>query len=502
MHRAVGAQRAGVRRAPPPKSPRGRWHSARPACHARPQRAVMEGVGVGEDRSGIPPLWLLPRGGGEAGQSSLEGDARPCAPIYSRRRAGGAGSPAAAAAARRAQSRAERAAARRSVRKEPATKFACVPASGRAEAPPPCAAARFSYSMEPGNFYEADSRPPMSSSSSGHPHHPHQRHLHQQPLSASSPVAAHPQQQQQQQHAAHQPGPYGYLAAASELQPDICEHENSIDLSAYIDPGAFNDEFLADLFQHSKQQERAAKAGLECGGGGGGAGMPGGGFPQGGGGGGALYGYADKLESSAAYERLGAGGPPPLPSLRPLLIKQEPHEDEEAGALAALYPPPPANCSHLQYQVAHCAQTTVHLQPGGQPTPPPTPAPSPHSGGGGGGAHHQQHPHHHHHPPPHHHHHRLHADASAPSGKSKKSLDKNSSEYRVRRERNNIAVRKSRDKAKQRNAETQQKVLELSSDNERLRKRVEQLSRELETLRGIFRQLPESSLVKAMGSCS
>ncbi|KAG3255792.1 CCAAT/enhancer binding protein alpha [Ictidomys tridecemlineatus] len=68
--------------------------------------------------------------------------------------------------------------------------------------------------------------------------------------------------------------------------------------------------------------------------------------------------------------------------------------------------------------------------------------------------------------------------------------------------RNNIAVRKSRDKAKQRNVETQQKVLELTSDNDRLRKRVEQLSRELDTLRGIFRQLPESSLVKAMGNCA
>ncbi|XP_070808864.1 CCAAT/enhancer-binding protein alpha [Pituophis catenifer annectens] len=320
--------------------------------------------------------------------------------------------------------------------------------------------------MEPGNFYEADARPPMPSAFHSHPQQ------HRPPVSAA---------------AAHLPstalgfappaGPFGYLAA-SEL-PEICEHENSIDLSAYIDPGAFNDEFLADLFQHSKQQqqqERAAKAGLECGG----AGMPGAGFPPGGA---ALYCYADKLEGSA-YERLGQGGPPPppLPGLRPLLIKQEPHEEEEAAALAALYPPPPAGppCSHLQYQAAHCAQTTVHLQPGGQPTPPPTPAPSPHGP----------------HPP-----HRLHA-AAAPSAKSKKALDKGSSEYRVRRERNNIAVRKSRDKAKQRNAETQQKVLELSNDNERLRKRVEQLSRELDTLRGIFRQLPESSLVKAMGSCS
>ncbi|XP_004704969.1 CCAAT/enhancer-binding protein alpha, partial [Echinops telfairi] len=91
---------------------------------------------------------------------------------------------------------------------------------------------------------------------------------------------------------------------------------------------------------------------------------------------------------------------------------------------------------------------------------------------------------------------------SVGAGKAKKSVDKNSNEYRVRRERNNIAVRKSRDKAKQRNVETQQKVLELTSDNDRLRKRVEQLSRELDTLRGIFRQLPESSLVKAMGNCA
>lgn len=193
-------------------------------------------------------------------------------------------------------------------------------------------------------------------------------------------------------------------------------------------------------------------------------------------------------------------------------------EDEAKQlALAGLFPyqppppPPPPHphaspahlaAPHLQFQIAHCGQTTMHLQPG-HPTPPPTPVPSPHpapamgaaglqgpggslkglagphpdlrTGGGGGGA---------------------------GAGKAKKSVDKNSNEYRVRRERNNIAVRKSRDKAKQRNVETQQKVLELTSDNDRLRKRVEQLSRELDTLRGIFRQLPESSLVKAMGNCA
>jgi len=78
------------------------------------------------------------------------------------------------------------------------------------------------------------------------------------------------------------------------------------------------------------------------------------------------------------------------------------------------------------------------------------------------------------------------------SGKAKKRLDKDSDEYRVRRERNNLAVRKSRDKAKVRNMETQHKVLELAAENDRLQKRVEQLSRELSTLR---------NLLSATGQC-
>ncbi|XP_069099750.1 CCAAT/enhancer-binding protein beta [Pleurodeles waltl] len=86
--------------------------------------------------------------------------------------------------------------------------------------------------------------------------------------------------------------------------------------------------------------------------------------------------------------------------------------------------------------------------------------------------------------------------------KSKKSLDKMSDEYRMRRERNNIAVRKSRDKAKMRNMETQHKVLELTAENERLQRKVEQLSRELGTLRTLFKQLPEPLLQgHAQGQC-
>ncbi|KAL4623728.1 CCAAT/enhancer-binding protein beta-like [Arapaima gigas] len=78
------------------------------------------------------------------------------------------------------------------------------------------------------------------------------------------------------------------------------------------------------------------------------------------------------------------------------------------------------------------------------------------------------------------------------SAKAKKRLDKDSEEYRQRRERNNLAVRKSRDKAKMRNMETQHKVLELTAENHRLQKRVEQLSGELATLR---------NLLSATGQC-
>ncbi|GCB63202.1 CCAAT/enhancer-binding protein beta-like [Scyliorhinus torazame] len=97
------------------------------------------------------------------------------------------------------------------------------------------------------------------------------------------------------------------------------------------------------------------------------------------------------------------------------------------------------------------------------------------------------------------------ADSSRAAGggksKSKKLVDKHSDEYRMRRERNNIAVRKSRDKAKLRNVETQHKVLELTAENERLQKRVEQLSRELATLRNLFKQLPEHTLLSAANNC-
>lgn len=252
---------------------------------------------------------------------------------------------------------------------------------------------------------------------------------------------------------------------------EICENENSIDISAYIDPSAFNDEFLADLFHHNSKQEKLRLMSGEydyAHGGSPGAAPP-------------LYnGYADSSKLEPIYDT-------PSARIRPVAIKQEPREEDDVTrSMAAGYHHHPhqhhQHLPHLQYQIAHCAQTTMHLQPG-HPTPPPTPVPSPHhpqqNGLPGGGSMKMM---------------------MGDRGKIKKHVDKSSPEYRLRRERNNVAVRKSRDKAKMRNVETQHKVVELASDNERLRKRVEHLTRELDTLRGIFRQLPDGSF-KPMGGC-
>lgn len=276
-----------------------------------------------------------------------------------------------------------------------------------------------------------------------------------------------------------QPNP-GYRDPA-DLGGEIGDNETSIDLSAYIDPSAFNDDFLADLFHHSSRQEKLKMMNGEY------DSVPCGPGPQ------QLY-MSNYMESK--LEPLYEHNPQ---RIRPVPIKQEPRDDEDLNSgMPPTYHHPHAQQysqhaqqqqPHLQYQIAHCAQTTMHLQPG-HPTPPPTPVPSPH-----------QHHHHHQHP------HQQHAqqggmkllDHQRVGGKSKKNVDKSSPEYRLRRERNNVAVRKSRDKAKIRNMETQQKVVELSTDNDRLRRRVEHLTRELDTLRGIFRQLPDGSF-KPMGS--
>ncbi|XP_051543070.1 CCAAT/enhancer-binding protein beta-like [Myxocyprinus asiaticus] len=65
----------------------------------------------------------------------------------------------------------------------------------------------------------------------------------------------------------------------------------------------------------------------------------------------------------------------------------------------------------------------------------------------------------------------------------KRSLSKDSIEYRLRRERNNIAVRKSRDKARRCVQLTQQRVLQLQDENHRLQLHIQRLSHDVDALR-------------------
>ncbi|XP_002926056.2 CCAAT/enhancer-binding protein epsilon [Ursus americanus] len=260
----------------------------------------------------------------------------------------------------------------------------------------------------------------------------------------------------------------GGRAGPGELG-DMCEHEASIDLSAYIESG--EEQLLSDLFAVKPAPEAR---GLK------GPGTPA--FPH----------YLPPDPRPFAYpphtfgpdrKALGPGiySSPGSYDPRAVAVKEEPRGPEGSrGAGRGGY-------NALQYQVAHCGQTAMHLPPAlaapSQPlrvlkapvaaaAPPCSPllkAPSP----------------------------------AGPSHKGKKAVNKDSLEYRLRRERNNIAVRKSRDKAKRRILETQQKVLEYMAENERLRSRVEQLTQELDTLRNLFRQIPEAAnLIKGVGGCS
>ncbi|XP_030067455.1 CCAAT/enhancer-binding protein beta [Microcaecilia unicolor] len=153
-------------------------------------------------------------------------------------------------------------------------------------------------------------------------------------------------------------------------------------------------------------------------------------------------------------------------------LKQGLQRKEDGGMSAS--PPYGVRSAYLAYQSVPSG-SSGNLSTSSSSSPPSTPNPA--EGGGSKGGY-----------------------GGAKGGKSKKSVDKQSDEYKIRRERNNIAVRKSRDKAKIRNMETQHKVLELTAENERLQKKVEQLSRELTTLRNLFKQLPEPLLATA-GRC-
>ena len=81
----------------------------------------------------------------------------------------------------------------------------------------------------------------------------------------------------------------------------------------------------------------------------------------------------------------------------------------------------------------------------------------------------------------------------------RKSYDKASEEYRLKRERNNIAVRKSRSKSKMKHIQTEVRVSELSEENEQLRSKVVLLQRELAALRNFVALNAPAVVAKAPG---
>ncbi|KAH3772955.1 uncharacterized protein LOC127844202 [Dreissena polymorpha] len=76
--------------------------------------------------------------------------------------------------------------------------------------------------------------------------------------------------------------------------------------------------------------------------------------------------------------------------------------------------------------------------------------------------------------------------ANGPIRPRKREPPKDTAEYYEKRARNNVAVRKSREKAKLRQDETETRVSQLSNENERLQKKVDLLTKELNVLKSLF----------------
>ncbi|CAH1779955.1 unnamed protein product [Owenia fusiformis] len=68
----------------------------------------------------------------------------------------------------------------------------------------------------------------------------------------------------------------------------------------------------------------------------------------------------------------------------------------------------------------------------------------------------------------------------------KKMPPKDTEEYKVRRDRNNLAVKKSREKAREKKLESNQRVQKLREENQALEQKVTILSKELSVLKDLF----------------
>ena len=70
-----------------------------------------------------------------------------------------------------------------------------------------------------------------------------------------------------------------------------------------------------------------------------------------------------------------------------------------------------------------------------------------------------------------------------------KRMDKNTETYRAKRERNNIAVRRSREKKKQREIENEMKVQELTEENTTLQSRLDVVLKEMKLLKSLYQNI-------------
>ena len=76
--------------------------------------------------------------------------------------------------------------------------------------------------------------------------------------------------------------------------------------------------------------------------------------------------------------------------------------------------------------------------------------------------------------------------AAPKCGSKRKPPEKGSHEYREKRDRNNLAVKKSRSKSKTKIKETEERVKELEDENSRLQNKIALLSKELNVLKSLF----------------
>ena len=74
----------------------------------------------------------------------------------------------------------------------------------------------------------------------------------------------------------------------------------------------------------------------------------------------------------------------------------------------------------------------------------------------------------------------------SPTRKSNKNDNEEKTDYLAKRSRNNEAVRRSREKARMKSKETNDRVSQLKQENEMLEERIKLLTKELTFLKDIF----------------